>query len=198
MRAWPTREPAAGARRPAVFLDRDGVLVHNRAGYYLTDPGKMRIYPFAARALRLLSAAGFRLLVVTNQSAVARGYMTLRAAIRINVELARALRKQGAYLDGIYLCPHGPDGGCSCRKPAAGLLKEAFGDFPTVKGRSWMIGDKFSDVAMAERGGLRPVLVLTGQGRGQLRGKGASRRGTAVARDLLAAARVIAAGAGKK
>ncbi|HOI43851.1 MAG TPA: HAD-IIIA family hydrolase, partial [Elusimicrobiales bacterium] len=104
---------------------------------------------------------------------------------------ARALRKEGAPLDGIYLCPHGPDDGCSCRKPAAGLLKEAFRDFPTARVRSWMIGDKFSDIAMAERSGLRPVLVLTGQGRGQLRAKGASRRGIAVAKDLLAAARVI-------
>ncbi len=198
MRAWPLRKPAAAARRAAVFLDRDGVLVHNRDGYYLTDPARMRIYPFVARAIRLLSGAGFRVIVVTNQSAVERGYMTLPTAVEINRKLARSLRKAGAPLDGIYFCPHAPAAGCACRKPDTGLLKEALKDFPSDIPSSWMVGDKFSDLGMAESGGLRPVLVLSGQGRTQLRKKGPAPRGTIVARDLLAAARIVTGGAGKK
>ncbi|KAF0126565.1 MAG: D-glycero-D-manno-heptose 1 7-bisphosphate phosphatase [Elusimicrobia bacterium] len=195
MRAWPIRKPAGGARRPAVFLDRDGVLVHNRDGYYLTDPAKMRVYPFVARALRLLAAAGFRLIVVTNQSGVGRGYMTMRTAVEINRKLARLLRKEGAPLDAVYFCPHTPSTGCACRKPGTGLLKEAFREFPSARGGSWMVGDKFSDLGVAERGGLKPVFVLTGQGRTQLRKKGAPPRGTLVARDLLSAARALIRGA---
>ncbi len=191
MRAWPVRRPSADGLRPAVFLDRDGVLVHNRAGYYLTDPAKMRVYPFAARALRLLSGAGFRLIVVTNQSAVARGYMTLSTAAEINRNLARCLRKEGALLDAVYFCPHGPDGGCACRKPGTGLLKEAFRDFPTRRDGSWMVGDKFLDLALARAGRLKPVLVLTGQGKSQLRKKGRLPAGASAAANLLAAARLI-------
>ncbi len=191
MRAWPVRKPSAGGRRPAVFLDRDGVLVHNRSGYYLTDPAKMRIYPFVTRALRILSAAGFRLIVLTNQSAVARGYMTLRTAEEINRKLARLLRKEGAILDGVYFCPHGPDDGCGCRKPGTGLLKEAFRDFPTPRGGSWMIGDKFLDLRLGRAGRLKPVLVLTGQGKSQLRKKGRLPGGASAAANLLAAARMI-------
>lgn len=197
MRAWPVRRPAPGGPKPAVFLDRDGVLVHNRAGYYLTDAAKMRVYPFAARALRLLSAAGFRLIVVTNQSAVARGYITLRAAAEINRKLARALRKEGAPLDAVYFCPHGPDDGCACRKPGTGLLREALKDFPAPRAGSWMIGDKFLDLGLGRAGGLRPVLVLTGQGRSQLRKKGPLPRGAVSAGNLLAAARLIAGGPGR-
>lgn len=195
MRAWPARKPAGGARRPAVFLDRDGVLVHNREGYYLTDPAKMRVYPFVARALRLLSDAGFRLIVVTNQSGVERGYMSMRTAVEINRKLARLLRRAGAPLDGIYFCPHAPSSKCACRKPDTGLLEEAMKELPSARGASWMVGDKFSDLGMAKNGGLKPVLVLTGQGRTQVRKKGPPARGTLVAKDLLAAARAITAAA---
>ncbi|MDT8286116.1 MAG: HAD-IIIA family hydrolase [Elusimicrobiales bacterium] len=193
MRAWPVKKPAGRARRPAVFLDRDGVLVHNRDGYYLTDPAKMKVYPFVPRALRILSDAGFRLIVVTNQSGVERGYMTLRTAAEINRKLAGFLRKADTPLDAVYFCPHAPSAKCACRKPATGLLKEAGRDFPPARGGSWLVGDKFSDLGMAKRGALRPVLVLTGQGKAQLRKNGVPPRGTLVKRDLLAAARAIIA-----
>ena len=172
MRAWPPR-PARGARLPTAFLDRDGVLNHDRAGTYVTEPGQLKIYATVPAALRLLAKKGYRLVIITNQSAVARGYMTLAAAKAINLRLVRLLKAAGAGVDAVYFCPHGPDEGCRCRKPAPGLIEEANRDFPADKTVSFMAGDKRSDLELGRKAGLRPFLVRTGQWRSAGKAHGA-------------------------
>ncbi len=164
MRAWPSKL-RKGPPRPTAFLDRDGTLNHDRPGAYITRPEQLKIYAKAPAALRLMASKGYRIVVVTNQSAVGRGYMTLEASKRINLRLARALRAAGAPVDAIYFCPHAPSESCSCRKPAPGLLEEAAADLPFVRTSSFVAGDKKSDLDLARNSGLRGLLVRTGQWR---------------------------------
>lgn len=164
MRAWPPRV-RKGPAVPTAFLDRDGTLNRDRAGRYITRPSQLRVYSRAAAALRLLSAKGYRIVVITNQSGVARGYMTLAGSLAINLKLLRELRRDGAGIDAVYFCPHGPDEKCACRKPAPGLVREAVKDRPADIKRSFMAGDKDCDLQLARKAGLRGFLVLTGQGR---------------------------------
>ena len=164
MRAWPS-SPSRGRKAPAAFLDRDGTLNRDRAGVYITSPDKLKIYSGVPRALRLMADKGYRLVVLTNQSGVARGYMTLAQARRINLKLVRELRKAGVRLAGVYFCPHGPDDRCRCRKPAAGLIREAMKDLAIDLERSFVAGDKKSDLELARAAGIRGMLVRTGQGK---------------------------------
>jgi histidinol-phosphate phosphatase family protein len=165
MRAWPSRRPARGRKAPAAFLDRDGTLNRDKAGVYITSPEQLKLYAGVPAALKKLSAKGYRLVVLTNQSGVARGYMTLGQARRINLKLVRDLRAAGVKLDAVYFCPHGPDDGCACRKPAPGLIKEALKELAIDLEGSFVAGDKASDLALAKAAGIRGMLVLTGQGR---------------------------------
>ncbi|MBI4350457.1 MAG: HAD family hydrolase [Elusimicrobia bacterium] len=189
MRAWPPKV-RKGPAVPTAFLDRDGTLNRDRAGTYITRPSQLKLYAGAAAALKLISAKGYRIVVLTNQSGVARGYMTLAASRAINLELVRGLRREGARIDAVYFCPHGPDGNCPCRKPSAGLIKEAAGDRPADMPRSFMAGDKDCDLLLARNAGLRGFLVLTGQGR-------SASAGAPAYRDLLALARALPDLAGK-
>jgi D-glycero-D-manno-heptose 1,7-bisphosphate phosphatase len=124
--------------------------------------------------------------VLTNQSGVSRGYMSLAAAKAINLKLVRDLRRAGARVDAVYFCPHGPDEGCACRKPAPGLIKEAVKDSPADLPRSFMAGDKKSDLLLARRAGIKGYFVLTGQWRSA--GTAAAAKGY---RDLAALARAV-------
>ena len=164
MRAWPPKLPKA-ASAPTAFLDRDGTITRDKAGVYVTKPAQLKVYAAAPAALREIAAKGYRLVVVTNQSGVARGYMTLRDAKAINLKLVRELRRAGVKLAAVYMCPHGPHDGCACRKPAPGLLLEAAADLPWDLSRSFVAGDKRSDLELARRAGLKGRLVLTGQGK---------------------------------
>ncbi|MBI4801135.1 MAG: HAD family hydrolase [Elusimicrobia bacterium] len=179
------------AKKPAVFLDRDGTLIHDRPGYYLTDPAKLRFYRHTFKALRLLSRLGYRLIVVTNQSGVGRGYMTLSAAAAINRRMQRDLVKNGAMLDGIYFCPHGPAESCACRKPAPGLVREAAKNHRLDLGNSYLIGDKLSDMRLAGALKLRRVFLKSGHGRSQLKKYPGPLKSLVIKKDLLAAARWI-------
>lgn len=165
MRAWPPLRPARGAKAPAAFLDRDGTLNRDRAGVYITSPEQLRIYAGVPAALRRLAAKGYRLVVLTNQSGVARGYMSLAQARRINLKLVRELKKAGVRLDAVYFCPHGPDDGCGCRKPRTGLIREAARELAIDLERSFVAGDKASDLDLARAAGIKGLLVLTGQGK---------------------------------
>jgi histidinol-phosphate phosphatase family protein len=185
MRAWPRRVKALPPV-PTAFLDRDGVLNWNRAGTYVTRPGQLRLYAAAAPALRLMAAKGFRLVVLTNQSGVARGYMTMAQARAINLKLLRDLRAMGAAIDAVYFCPHAPGEGCACRKPKPGLIREATKDCPADMARSFMAGDKKSDLGLARQAGIKGRLVLTGQWRSA--GAAAAKKGY---RSLLALARAL-------
>ncbi|MGD9641515.1 MAG: D-glycero-alpha-D-manno-heptose-1,7-bisphosphate 7-phosphatase [Elusimicrobiales bacterium] len=181
MRAWPRTLKKAPAA-PTAFLDRDGTLNRNRTGVYVTAPEQLILYASAARAVKLLSEKGYRIVVLTNQSAVGRGYMTLAESKAINLKLVRDLRAAGAPVAAVYFCPHAPDAACACRKPRPGLLLEAAKDLPADPERSFVAGDKPSDLALARNAGLKGYLVLTGEGRAA---------GAEGYKDLLALARAV-------
>jgi D-glycero-D-manno-heptose 1,7-bisphosphate phosphatase len=147
----------------AVFLDRDGTL--NEDAGYLHDPARLVLFPGVADAVRRLNEAGIPVFLVTNQSGIGRGYYAAEDMEALHLELARLLAAAGAQLDDIYHCPHTPDAGCPCRKPAPGLLLQAAADHGLDLAASFMIGDKLSDLQAGERAGCRVILVLTGDGR---------------------------------
>lgn len=154
---------ASPRSRPAVFLDRDDTLVVDVP--YLTDPAGLRVLPGAARALVDLRRAGFALVLATNQSAVGRGLLSEEGLRVIHDELGRLLAAEGAALDAIYHCPHAPGAtegaaaGHPDRKPAPGMLLRAADDLGLDLPRSWMVGDRLSDVLAGLGAGCRSVLV---------------------------------------
>jgi D-glycero-D-manno-heptose 1,7-bisphosphate phosphatase len=151
------------APRPAAFLDRDGTLVIERG--YLADPADITLLPATAAALRDFAAAGWALVVISNQSGVGRGLFTLETVYAAMARLRRVLRGEGVELDGIYFCPHRPEAGCDCRKPGIGLITRAAEDLQLDVPTSVMIGDKLLDVETARNAGMAGVLVRTGYGR---------------------------------
>lgn len=153
----------ADKSRPAVFLDRDGTINEDRG--YIDSPESLIIIDGAASAVKRLNAKGFKVIVITNQSGVGRGYFTEDAADAVNKRLEEILKKDGAHLDGIYYCPHHPDDNCECRKPKTGLIERAKMDFPIDLKKSYVIGDKVSDIEIARGIGGKGVLVLTGMGK---------------------------------
>lgn len=161
------------SREPAVFLDRDGTLNVERG--FLRSHGQLELLPGVAKSLQRLRGAGFRLVVLTNQPVIARGDATERDVEDIHRKLEWLLGLEGAYLDAIYYCPHHPDRGfvgerpelkvpCDCRKPGTALLERACAELSLDPARSWMIGDSTLDLELARRGGMRSILVRTGQG----------------------------------
>lgn len=155
----------------AVFLDRDGTLVDELG--YLARPEDLRLLPGAAEGVRRLNEAGWRAVVVTNQSGIARGLFGARELDLVHARLARELAREGAHLDGIYSCPHHPEHGpaplrqvCACRKPAPGLLLTAARELGLELAASWIVGDSWRDLEAGARAGLAGgILVLTGKGR---------------------------------
>lgn len=153
---------------PAIFLDRDGVLIENRAEY-VRDWSQVVIFPEAIRALASSKLDNYKVVIVTNQSAVGRGIIPLETAEEINLRLVRLIRAQGGRIDGVYLCPHSPDDGCDCRKPRPGLLLRAAEELSLDLKRSWMVGDAWSDVQAGQAAGVQGTIILrTGRGAAQL------------------------------
>lgn len=153
---------------PSIFLDRDGVLIENRSDY-VRDWSQVEIIPEAIRALSLPAVKKYKVVVVTNQSGVGRGLIELEIAQDINQRLINFIRDHGGQIDGIYMCPHKPEDGCSCRKPLPGLLLQAAEDMSLDLRRSWMIGDAWSDIQAGEAAGMRGTILLkTGRGPDQL------------------------------
>ncbi len=153
----------------AVFLDRDGTICEDVG--YISSPDQLRLIPGAAEAIRLLNERGIKVVVITNQSGVARGFFSEARLKEIHDEFLCLLNGQGAQLDGIYYCPHHPTEGsapylqdCDCRKPSSGLLKKAAADLELDLQSSFMVGDHFSDVAAGLGMGGKEILVLTGHG----------------------------------
>lgn len=171
----------------AVFIDRDGVLIHD-AGY-LDSIEDLEIYKGAPQALKLLRKSGFKIVIVTNQSGVARGYFTMAAVKKIHTELKRRLTKAGARWDAIYISPHGPKSGHPWRKPGTGMLIAAKRKLGLDLKGSYLVGDKTSDIECARRAGCTGVLVRTGKGG---RDQEYKAKPTIIRRDLLSAARWIA------
>ena len=150
--------------RPAAFLDRDGTLIEDPG--YLHRPEEVRLLPGAAGAVARLNAAGYAVVVVTNQSGIARGLNDVAAYEAVQRRLADLLAGAGARLDGAYYCPLHPDytGPCTCRKPGVRLFEEAARALGIDLRRSWFVGDKVSDVAPARALGGRGILIATGEG----------------------------------
>lgn len=147
---------------PAIFLDRDGTIIVERR--YLSDPAGVVLEEGAGEGLRLLQAQGWPLVVISNQSGVGRGYFPESAVHAVNARLAELLMAEGVTIAGWYHCPHAPDAGCDCRKPADGMVRRAAAELGLDPGRSFVIGDKRSDLELAERIGATGVLVATGYG----------------------------------
>jgi histidinol-phosphate phosphatase family protein len=174
----------------AVFLDKDGTVVEDVP--YNADPAKIRLAAGAAEAVRSLSEAGFRLVVITNQSGVARGLFPVSALAPVQARIEELIQQAGASIAGFYFCPHLPGGSvpeyaidCSCRKPAPGLILKAAVDHDIVLSESWMVGDKWDDVEAGMRAGCRTVLI------GRLSPQSDGPRPTVAAADLASAARLI-------
>jgi len=160
------------ASRPAVFIDRDGTLTEEVG--YVNHPERLRLLPRSAEAIGRLNRAGVPAVVVTNQAGVARGYFSEEVLHAVNRALVEQLARQGARLDGLYVCAHHPTEGqppwradCDCRKPRPGLLRRAAAELGLDLERSTVVGDKASDLVPAAAVGARGVLVLTGYGRGE-------------------------------
>ncbi len=152
-----------------VFLDRDGTI--NEEVHHLSRPQQFKLIDGAAEAISLLNQAGFKVVVFTNQSAVARGALSEAGLQAIHQLMVDRLRAQGAYLDGIYWCPHHPTAGvgpykvaCHCRKPKPGMLERAARELAIDLSGSFVVGDKMSDLEAGYAAGCRNILVRTGYG----------------------------------
>lgn len=145
--------------RPAVFLDRDGTII--RDVNYVATPEQVELLPGAASAIRRLNEAGWPVVVVTNQSGIARGYFTEADYERVRERMETLLAESGARIDAVFTCPHHPDvgGACECRKPGTLLFRRAAAELGLDLRRSWYIGDKLRDVAPAHTLGGRGILV---------------------------------------
>jgi D-glycero-D-manno-heptose 1,7-bisphosphate phosphatase len=152
------------APRRAVFLDRDGTIVHDPG--YLHDPGKVRLLPGAGEAIRRLNAAGWLVVTVTNQAGIARGLYGVADYHAVQRRVAELLEGHGAHLDASYFCPHHPQvtGPCPCRKPGVKLFVDARDALGVSLGRSWWVGDRLGDVQPGRELGGRAILVATGEG----------------------------------
>lgn len=155
---------SSGAPTKAAFLDKDGTLMEDIP--YNSDPQKFVFTPGVVKGLRLLSQAGFRLVVISNQSGVARGFFPKESLGPMETKLRQMFQSEGLDLEGVYWCPHHPDGnhpewgvGCDCRKPAPGMLQQAASELNIDLASSWMIGDRDSDIGAAHNAGCHGALL---------------------------------------
>jgi D-glycero-D-manno-heptose 1,7-bisphosphate phosphatase len=154
--------------RRAVFLDRDGTVIHER--HYLADPAQVELLPGVTAALRAFRDAGYALVVVTNQSGIARGFYTERDFAAVQQRLEELLEREGLQLDAVFFCPHHPDftGPCDCRKPGLRMYREAAARLGLDLSASLFVGDRLHDVEPALLLGGRGYLVGTGHGGGSV------------------------------
>jgi D-glycero-D-manno-heptose 1,7-bisphosphate phosphatase len=152
-----------------VFLDRDGTLIEEVG--YLDRVERVALYPYAADAIRALNRAGLPIVMVTNQSGVARGFFSEAVVDRVHAHIADLLARGGARIDAYYHCPHHPDGSipsysvaCDCRKPGRALVDRAVRELGIDPARSFTVGDRWADIGLARTIGGRGVLVRTGYG----------------------------------
>ena len=151
--------------RPAVFLDRDGTVSEEMG--YLNHASRFRMFPFAGPAIRKLNEAGLAVVVVTNQSGVARGYFPEALLDEVHQIMNQELTAQHAKIDGVYYCQHGSADDCDCRKPKPGMIRRAAEELGLNVSRSFVVGDRYSDIETGFQAGARTIFVKTGYGLGE-------------------------------
>ncbi len=157
----------------AVFIDRDGTV--NEEMGYINHLSRFIILPGTAEAIRLLNEHGILAIIISNQSGVARGYFPISLVERVHGRLIEELEKKNAHIDGFFFCPHYPKGSvpeysieCNCRKPKTGLIDKACHALSIDRSKSYVIGDRSTDIELATRCGMRGILVTTGYGLGEI------------------------------
>lgn len=146
-----------------IILDRDGV-INFESLQYIKSPDEWLPIPGSLEAIAQLNRLGYRVLIATNQSGVARGFYDIDMLDRIHEKLMRELAAVGGYVEEIFFCPHHPDEGCACRKPKPGLIEKIAKKYPIKLEETYFIGDSLVDVQAARAAGCRPLLVLSGNG----------------------------------
>lgn len=156
----------------AVFIDRDGT-ISEEVGY-INHASRFRLFPYAASAIKHLNENSWLAIVTTNQAGVARGYFAEEMVKTVHERMISELENDGARLDAIYYCAHHPSVGdppyrvdCDCRKPKPGLITRAARDLDIDLGKSWMVGDRYSDIELARNAGVKSAFVRSGYGRGE-------------------------------
>jgi D-glycero-D-manno-heptose 1,7-bisphosphate phosphatase len=160
-------------KRPAVFIDRDGTI--NEQMGYINHISRFMLLPGTAEGIRLLNRHQYLVVIVSNQSGVARDYFPVELVDEVHAHMKALLEKEGARIDGIFFCPHHPNGHvseysieCNCRKPKTGLIARACRDFDIDMEGSYFIGDRCTDMELAHRANLQGILVTTGYGLGEI------------------------------
>jgi D-glycero-D-manno-heptose 1,7-bisphosphate phosphatase len=160
-------------KKPAVFIDRDGTI--NEQMGYINHVSRFKILPGVPQAIRMLNRHGFLVLVVSNQSGVARGYYPMDLVETIHHLMVAHIKEKKGVIDAVFFCPHHPAGSvqefsreCNCRKPKTGLIEQACKSFEIDLRRSFVVGDMCTDIELAHRAGLKGVLVKTGYGLGEI------------------------------
>lgn len=185
-------------RNIGVFLDRDGT-ISEEVGY-INHPSRLQVYPWAFQAIRLLNEKGLRVVVVTNQAGVARGYFKEELVLEVNRRLRDELVRGGASVDAIYYCPHHPSAGdppyrqdCDCRKPKTGMLQRAVDEFGIELSRSFVVGDRYGDIELAYNAGAHSIFLLSGYGLGEYEYQRQNWHSQPewIAKDLLEASQII-------
>jgi len=176
--------------KPAVFLDRDGTLIHDVG--YLSRVEDMQWFPWAIDAVRLLNRAGFLVCVTTNQGGIGLGFYDEPLVHQVHELMSADLATAGARIDGYYFCPHHPRAvrddlraECECRKPKPGMIRQAQAAFQIDLSRSFVVGDKLADVGLASSVGVPGLLVKTGHGESELARHGGTMPGAAFVADTV-------------
>ncbi len=159
-------------KKAAVFIDRDGTI--NEEMGYINHRDRFIIFPFVAESIKIFNSLDFRVIVVTNQSGIARGYFDESLVVGLHDRLINEMKEQNAIIDAIYYCPHHPDVGtgkyhldCNCRKPRSGMIEAAVKEHEIDLHESYMIGDRYKDILFAKRLNIKSAFVLTGYGKGE-------------------------------
>jgi D-glycero-D-manno-heptose 1,7-bisphosphate phosphatase len=153
---------------PAIFLDRDGVIIENRDAY-VRSWDDVYIYPQALKALAKYASIPYKFIIVTNQSAVGRGIISQETAVSINNQLVKEIKQSGGEINAVFMCPHSPSANCNCRKPEPGMFYQAAEKLSLDLNKSIMVGDALTDMLAAQNAGIKQcIFVRTGRGEKQL------------------------------
>ncbi|MDR0646374.1 MAG: HAD family hydrolase [Elusimicrobiota bacterium] len=174
----------------AIFMDRDGTVIKEKPGTYLCKPQKVELYKNTLKALRIFKKKGYKLFIVSNQSAIGRGYFGKEVVKAVNDKILKLL-KPAADIDDIAYCPHAPQANCSCRKPAPQMGLKLIKKYNINPEKSFMIGDKKSDIDFGRNIGAKAILVLTANGRKQKAKYGKNLKADKITSNLYSAAKYI-------